>query len=225
MNPAWRVLAGGPMLEIESTTVAEGMKPVTQIVTAQEGMIISGTRTISASMRLRYEDGDPFMRALVEYGELEDTGEVDDDGNVIQAFVPKGVESIPDEPDPDTVSRAEKAEGEATELRSKVTELEGQLSQAQAAHESDRGQFDAYAQNAKEQSDAFEAKVAELESQLDEATKPDENALTYESLSPQALKAEADAKGLTVARGDGQADKDPLKADYVKALQEARSGS
>lgn len=207
---AWRALTTGPMVEIV-TGHLDG-REVTMVKTINAGELID--KDLSADMKTRYEAEDTYVRSIVEYGEIERG--TDDDGNPTETFVPKGTQVASEE--------APATDEEAAERVRKAEEV------AQQAADN--------AAKAKEEADRHAQRVQELEAQLQDATQAHEevsreneqfrataeSALSYEDFDKDALAAQARAQGLVVERGDGKQG-DPLKADYVQALEGARTGS
>lgn len=194
---AWRILQSGPMIEVSGGKDANDREMV-NIEIASAGALIEPPRDLSKSWRERYDANDPYVRGIVEHGEVQEPE--DDDGE--RTFVPKGTQGDGVEaPEGEQVSREEivavtkRVEEVSGENERLVTELEASKAEA-------------------------ERLVGELQQANDELA----DVLTYNDLSPEALKVEAEKKGVEVKRGDGRSG-DPVKADYVKALQEARSGS
>lgn len=212
---AWRVLASGPMLEIEGGGVKGGAKSFTQTVIATEGEIIESPRDLSAAMISRYEKGDDFMRALVEYGEIE--LEEDEDGEPVKTFVPKGYEdpdAAEDAPqtDEEALQRTQEAESKVQELEAKVAELEASAGEAGA----NAGRVQELEAELDGKVKEFDELKAQYEKDLSElAAEP----FDYARLSPEALEAETTKRVLDVT-GTG-ANGNVKKEDRVKALQEA----
>ena len=211
---AWRVIANGVSLDVVQgegrDPLRGGMRLITSTVIAREGQVIK--EDLHPNYVKRYEEGEEVARSQVERVEVQ----VDDDGN--EVYVPYGgsTASEPAEVDPDVLARAETAEAEVTDLRTRVTELEGQVAEAQEAGGTAQGQVE-----------ALQGEVQRLEGELKEAQEAaeaaSEGALSFGDLSKEALVAEAEAKKITVTRAEGEGD--PVKADYVRTLEEARSSS
>lgn len=153
----------------------------------------------------RWDAGDEFARQTVEYVEGEDV--TDDEGNTSTVYSAAArPENSGEAPSGDEVQRAESAEGELTELRSKVSKLQNELGSSRAQGDADKQRL--------------QSRVSELEGQLGDA----EEAATastpvdYSKLSSEALKAEVEHRKLKVS-GSG-ASGNVVKSDQVKALQE-----
>lgn len=194
---AWRVLANGAMIEIV-TGVSElpgGGKRELSHIEIAHEGQII-KGDISQSMKDRYEANDPFIRSIIEYGEAEDV-----DGETQEHFEATGYS-------PQTEGSSSSSDGDDSSDR--VAELEAQVAELQ----------DVSAKN----DDAAQAEIDDLKQKLNDAELEAAGALSYDDLSPEALKAEAEKKSYEVTRADGK-EGDPLKADYVRVLEEARSGS
>jgi FtsZ-binding cell division protein ZapB len=99
-------------------------REITQIVMAREGQIIEGN--LSKPLVDRYEANDPYVRSLVEYGEME-LQDVEGEDEPQRVFVPKGPDASPDEDD--AVPQTDEAlVAENQELREQVSGLEQQVS-------------------------------------------------------------------------------------------------
>jgi hypothetical protein len=120
-------------------------REITQIVMARAGDVIE--KDLSKPLKDRYEADDPYMRALVEYGEME-LQDVEGEDEPQRVFVPKGPSSIQDEEEVPQTDEALVAENQ--ELRQKVSGLEQQvsdLSEAQAALASERTELTEHVQS------------------------------------------------------------------------------
>lgn len=189
-------LSGGVQLLANGAT-----REQTTIQVTFQGQVFEGD--ISADMRRRFVDGDPYMRSILEYGEVEH--ETDKDGNDAKSFVPKGIDgsAIVSTNDPDTIVRAQQAEKKAAKLQVAADELA-----LKAAGD-------------KDEIAALTAQVADLEDALKEAGSSSGSTLSLDDLSSEALAAEAEKRGVEVV-GSGSTG-NVLKKDLVRALEEARA--
>jgi hypothetical protein len=212
---AWRVLRSGPMIEEvigHQDLPSGGRREVTTTRTGVGGEVIEND--LSESLRTRYEAEDPYVRSIVEYGELE-VGE-DDDGNPTRTFAARGLSSDTAEP-PATDEEAAERTRRAEQVAQEASENAARAQEEAARH----------AQRVQE----LEAELADTTSthgeviqERDELRAQVENTLSYEDFDKDALAAQARAQGLVVERSDGKQG-DPLKSDYVTALEGARAGS
>lgn len=196
---AWRVVADGPMIDVLHGTIPlknGGSREHSTTVIGHAGQIIRGDLT--KSLKDRYVANDPYVRSIVEYGELEE-GEPDDNGDPTEVFVAKGLDGS-DLPSEEGVSTED-----LRDVLAKVQEAAGKV------------------EDANKERDAALQKVDELESKLKDAEATPKG-ITYADLTPEALKAETESRKLEVKRGDGKPG-DPLKADHVKALEEDDAAS
>lgn len=234
----FRALASGQMLEVSGgVQTLPGRQPreVTTIVMSRAGEIYP---ELSQAHVEAYKDGEARIRALVEYGVLEDDGE----GN--QVFVPRGIDgtTLPtvESSDDQVNDHIAKLEAQIAELKEnagdgdsqKVDELEGKVTDLVNSLETARAEASEYASKlgvAEAGLEPLQEKVSQLETDVANERKRAEEAeelvngsLSYSDLSAAAVKAEAEAKGLTVTRADGK-EGEPLKTDYVAALEAART--
>lgn len=206
---AYQVLQSGTMLEIVNGLSRDGTEKTTMVI-ARENDIVE--KELSADLTRRYDEGDEYVRSILQRG----TVVTDDDGN--KALVPEDtVEVDSDEVATDAVERAEAAEGELTAAKSKISTLESELSTAQQNLAAAQSDLETARREATEQIEA-------LTTEKDAAEEVAAGALSYSDLSKEALEAEAAQKTVTVTRADGK-DGEPLKSDYVTALEAARSSS
>lgn len=170
------------------------VREATNIQVTFQGQVFEGD--IGAGMRQRYVDDDPYLRSILEYGEVEHS--TDADGNTVKTFVPKGIDgsAVISANDPDLLARAQEAEARAAALQKQVDDLS--VEAARAADEIV----------------GLREQVAEWEAQTG-------STLSLDDLSTEALQAEADKRKLEVV-GTGSTG-NVLKKDLVKALEEARA--
>lgn len=198
----WRVLQSGPMIEVVTGHLNNQESTTTRVANA--GEIIKGD--LSQSLRDRFEANDPYVRSIVEYGEIE-TG-TDDDGNPTETFVVSGGPVEESDPivasDEETQQRIDDLQAELKTANENLqaaeqanADLQTQLNEANQAHEQTRGE------------------LAEAKQQAEEGG----GGLSYGDLSKEALEAEAKANDIEVTRADGKGG-DPLKSDYVRVLEE-----
>lgn len=208
---AWRALTSGKMVEVSGgrQLMANGaVREASNIVVTFQGQVIEND--ISADMRQRYIDNDPYVRSILEYGEI-DHG-TDGDGNPTKTFVPKGI---------DGSAVVDGGSQEAADLQAEVAQLKADA--VKAAEDAAKGADESSASIAER-----EAKVADLEGQV-ESLKEEIDALdaqasgtlSFDDLSSEALAAEIEKKGIPVV-GSGSTG-NVLKKDMVKALEEARA--
>jgi chromosome segregation ATPase len=203
---AWRVLADGPMLEIVTgkQSLNDGStREITHIVVGRQGQII--TEDLSESLRERYAAQDEYVMSIVEYGEMVPSDDPETDELVFQA------RRIGDQEDEDIDGDAELAD-KLNRIKQQRDAAEAKLS---AAEDSVTSLTD--------ERDKANARIAELENELEQAEEAATGSLTYDDFSKEALAVEAEKKGIIVTRSEGEGD--PLKADYIKAFEEARSAS
>lgn len=211
----WRVVANGAMLEIVLSEGQDG-KQRTSTRIFGEGTIIEGD--LERSFVERYDANEPVARSLVERVALTE----DEDGK--QVATPIGrPEPISPEDNAEALARAEAAESEVTELRTRVSELETVVAQK----DGEVAQAQSDASDAQSRVQELEGTVQTLQGQLDEAKKAtadaEANALSFNDLSKPALEAEVAEKNVTV-EGTG-ANGNVKKEDLVKALEGARASS
>lgn len=207
---AWRVLRDGAMVEISNGVIQVAGRDLEQttVVIARENQIIE--QELSKSMVDRYDAGDDYIRSTVERVSVT----YDDDGN--QVVTPVGepdaepAGDLTDEEAAARVTAAEtaqaEAEGNLTAANERISALESELSTA----ESDL--------------DTAKQEVERLSADLTAANDQLGTAISYADLSKEALAVEAQQQNITVTRSDGK-EGDPLKSDYVTALEGASSGS
>lgn len=200
----WRVVANGAMLErvLGRDPATQAEKTATAI--HREGEIIK--EELASPFVQRYDNNDPTARALVE--RVEDSGEVDDEGNAI--YVAVGAPSSDgDSPAPETDAEA-LARVQAAEAR--VTEVEGE-----------RDSISAELEQSKTRVSDLEGQVSALETQLKEAEEAAAKLVAFDDLSKEALEAEAAKREIAVT-GTG-ANGNVKKDDLVKALEGGSSSS
>lgn len=206
---AYQVLQSGAMLEVVNGVGRDGREKTTMVI-ARENDILE--KEIAQDMRDRYDAGDEYVRSILQRG----TVVVDDDGN--KALVPEEIADVdPESISDDAVERAEAAEGELTAARSQISQLEADLAAAQQKVATTQSELNTRSREALQELEA-------LTREKDAAKEVAAGALAYGDLSKEALEAEATQKGVTVTRADGK-DGEPLKSDYVTALEAARSAS
>lgn len=174
---AWRVLSDGPMIEVSGGITDDSKREITQVIVGRAGQVIE--KDLSKSMRDRYEAQDPYMRSIVEYGEIE-LHDIDGEDEPQRVFVPKGIQvDGGDTPQTDEAlvasntelgSRVTELQSESAQKDNRIAELEGQLSDAQAVNGESSTQVEALQQQL---SDA-NAQIADLQQQLEDATAPPE---------------------------------------------------
>lgn len=164
---AWRVLTNGPMIEVSGGITGDDKREITSIIVGRAGQIIE--KDLSRSMKERYDNNDPYVRSIVEFGELVPS---DDDPDE-KKFVARGTQKDGDEApktDDELVARNSALTDQVNELAARVTELENESAQKDAQIADLQQANEALTT---ERDDAV-AQVGTLQADLEAATAPPE---------------------------------------------------
>jgi Tfp pilus assembly protein FimV len=191
------------MVEVSNGTIqvaGRDLEQTTVVILGENALI---ERELSKSMVERYDEGDDYVRSIVERVAIS----YDDDGNkVVTPVGSPDAEPVGTLSDDEASARVTAAETAKSEAEGRVRALEEQVNTLQSELDT-----------AKQEAERLSADLTEANDQLG-------TAISYADLSPEAVEAEAKARGVEPEKGSGKNDA-VVKADRVAALEGASSSS